>query len=109
MGAHDMKPYSPELLADRWGCSSEKIRRMFHDGDLNGFRLGKLIRIPAAEVERYECQNSNLDGIVESASSSIETQPDREFDVRLARMMRGSPRPAPLKSGQSSPPLHRNG
>lgn len=48
------RPYSPETLAERWGCSSEKIRRMYHDGELAGFRLGKLIRIPAAEVERFE-------------------------------------------------------
>ena len=50
------KPYSPETLAERWGCSSEKIRLMYHAGEISGFRLGKLIRIPANEVERYECQ-----------------------------------------------------
>jgi excisionase family DNA binding protein len=48
------KPFSPETLAERWGCSAEKIRQMFHQGELAGFRLGKLIRIPANEVERFE-------------------------------------------------------
>ena len=52
------KPYSPQTLADRWGCSAEKVRIMYRNGEINGFQLGKLIRIPAAEVERYECQNT---------------------------------------------------
>jgi excisionase family DNA binding protein len=49
------KPFSPETLAERWDCSAEKVRQMVHRGELPGFRLGKLIRIPAIEVERYEC------------------------------------------------------
>ena len=49
------KPFSPETLAERWGCSAEKVRQMVHRGELQGFRLGKLIRIKAVEVERYEC------------------------------------------------------
>jgi excisionase family DNA binding protein len=47
------KPLSPETLGERWECSSEKIRQMFHRGEIGGFRLGKLIRIPAIEVERF--------------------------------------------------------
>jgi excisionase family DNA binding protein len=54
--ADNRRPFSPETLADRWGCSAEKVRLMYRAGELAGFRLGKLIRIPAAEVERYECQ-----------------------------------------------------
>ena len=51
------KPYSPETLGERWDCSAEKVRLMCRDGEIASFRLGKLIRIPAAEVERYECQS----------------------------------------------------
>ena len=36
------RPYSPETLADRWGCSAEKVRTMYRNGELDGFRLGKL-------------------------------------------------------------------
>jgi excisionase family DNA binding protein len=53
------RPYSPETLGDHWGCSAEKIRQMCRRGDLAFFRLGKLIRIPANEVERIECQNTD--------------------------------------------------
>jgi excisionase family DNA binding protein len=54
------KPFSPETLAERWDCSAEKVRQMVHRGELPGFRLGKLIRIPAIEVERYECAQTQL-------------------------------------------------
>ena len=53
------RPFTPETLADRWGCSSEKIRQMVKRGELQGFRLGKLYRIPANEVERVECLNTD--------------------------------------------------
>lgn len=53
------RPYSPETLGERWGCSAEKIRMMFHAGELAGFRLGKLIRIPASEVERFEREGTS--------------------------------------------------
>src|SRR3954466_14013187 len=94
------KPFSPETLADRWGCSAEKIRRMYHDGDLTGFRLGKLIRIPANEVERYECQNTPSECTAESGCSPIATARENAFEPRLARLTEGSQKLAPVKSGQ---------
>jgi len=106
MGA---RPYSPETLAERWDCSAEKIRRMYHDGELAGFRLGKLIRIPAAEVERYECQISSSSGIEESESSPTRAETESAFAGHLVRQMKGSPRLELVNSGQCSPQPHRNG
>src|SRR5438045_23353 len=68
------RPFTPETLADRWSCSAEKVRQMIHRGELAGFRLGKLFRIPAVEVERYECafqpvQNTSSSNIEESSQS----------------------------------------
>lgn len=48
------RPYSPETLAKRWQCSGAHVRAMIRRGELQAFRLGKLLRIPAAEVERWE-------------------------------------------------------
>lgn len=87
------KPYSLEMLADRWGCSAEKVRQMFHGGELAGFRLGKLIRIPAIEVERIECaqtqpsQNTNSSAIEESSLSPLDAE-RLAAESRLARMIR---------------------
>jgi excisionase family DNA binding protein len=92
MSAH-LRPYSPETLAERWGCSSEKILGMYHAGELAGFRLGKLIRISADEVERYECSNTPSQGIEEN-SPARPTRADDAYQSRLVRMIGNTP-PAP--------------
>ena len=102
------KPYSPETLADRWGCSAEKVRLMYRDGELAGFRLGKLIRIPAAEVERYECQNTPSPCIEVSGHSPSEMVIDG-FESRLARQTEGLPSLAPVNFGRAAMPRKANG
>jgi excisionase family DNA binding protein len=93
------RPFSPETLSERWGCSAEKVRRMYHDGELSGFRLGKLIRITANEVERYECQNTELSNTAEDSPSPITMTSEDAFELRLARMTAGSRRLALATSG----------
>jgi len=96
------KPYSPETLAERWGCSSEKVRLMYKDGELAGFRLGKLIRIPADEVERYECQNTGWSST--EANSALPTPTPRVdgFESRLVRQTGGLRNLALVKCGEQS-------
>lgn len=96
-----MRPYSPETLAERWDCSPEKIRRMYHAGEIQGFRLGKLIRIPAAEVERFECLNTESSNIEDDSVSPSQTASEGAFASRLARMTGVSPKLAPVTSGGS--------
>jgi excisionase family DNA binding protein len=66
------KPFTPESLAERWSCSAEMVRQMIHRGELPAFRLGggKLFRIQATEVERYECAHTQQTN--DTNSSSIE-------------------------------------
>lgn len=97
------KPYSPESLADRWGCSAEKVRRMYHGGEIDGFRLGKLIRIPADAVERYECQNTGSLSTEESSASPTMSPDEAAFVSRLARMTGGSRNLALATSGGREP------
>ena len=97
------RPYSPETLGARWGCSAEKVRRMYHDGELAGFRLGKLIRISAAEVERIECQASTESASTGASSSSLTSATEDGFVSRLARMTGESPKLELPKSGASEP------
>lgn len=96
MGA---RPYSPETLAAHWGCSAEKIRIMCKRGELASFRLGKLIRIPAAEVERYECQITGSSDTEESSASPSATPSEDVFASRLARMTGASRKLALVTSG----------
>ena len=100
------RPYSPETLADRWGCSSEKIRQMYHLGELHGFRLGKLIRIPANEVERFECQNTGLSSIEDNTASPTAIPAS---ELRLARMIGDGPKLSLVKYGDGSNGQPRNG
>lgn len=99
------KPYSPETLADRWGCSAEKVRLMYRAGELPGFRLGKLIRIPANEVERYECQTTTAShGTEENSQSPIETRAERADASRLARLTKDEQTPSLVRFGTGSRP-----
>jgi excisionase family DNA binding protein len=48
------RPFTPDQLAERWGCCAETIRQMAKQGRIDSFRLGKMFRIPHAAVEKYE-------------------------------------------------------
>jgi excisionase family DNA binding protein len=52
--ADDRPAYSPRTLAERWECSDSRVRKLIKDRKLAGFTFGNLIRITAAEVDRYE-------------------------------------------------------
>ena len=89
-------PFTPESLGERWGCSGQKIRNMFHSGELAGFRLGKLIRIPAIEVERYECASTPITSDTKSSpiaesSQSPSVAAKIAGDTRRELMTRASP------------------
>jgi excisionase family DNA binding protein len=44
--------YSPRQVADILSVGPTTVIRYTHDGILKSIRIGKLIRIPAADVER---------------------------------------------------------
>ncbi|WP_420029731.1 excisionase family DNA-binding protein [Rhodovulum sulfidophilum] len=62
--AEPQRPYTPDMLAERWGCSGETVRAMIRDGRLPAFRVGgRLLRVSAQTVKDFEC------GTIESAAS----------------------------------------
>lgn len=50
--------YTPQELAQVWGCCTAKIYRMLRSGALKGFKLGRDWRI--REVDRREYEQANL-------------------------------------------------
>jgi hypothetical protein len=52
------RPFSPQSLAARWGCTPQRVHAMCRKGDLAYFRIGKFIRISYGEVERLEGANT---------------------------------------------------
>lgn len=106
----NQKPFSPQTLADRWGCSPDKIRIMYRAGELAGFTLGKLIRIPAQEVERYECLSGDSQDTEASGRSPGTSQDENcRFESRLEQMTRGSRNSAPTDYGHGEPNQSRTG
>jgi len=90
-------PFTVETLAERWGCSAGAIRNRIRNGEIQCFRIGTLIRIPANEVEKIECPN-----IVSSAS---------EAASQSSGMMRAAPaagRNLPRAIGQERRRKHAN-
>ena len=100
------RPFSPETLAERWACSSEKIRQMCHRGEISYFRLGKLIRIPANEVERIECLTGGSSSTEDNIALPTEIPAG---ELRLARMIGVGPKLSLVKSGVGSTDRPRNG
>lgn len=50
------RAYTVKTLAARWSCGQDVIYDMIRTGAIKTFRVGRAIRISAAEVERYENQ-----------------------------------------------------
>lgn len=78
--------YSPRTLAERWGCSEAHVRAMVRNGKLKSFSLGgKLIRITAEEVRKWET-NQSLSGTEENLPCH---SPTKALDsaVRSARLI----------------------
>src|SRR5262245_65548619 len=79
------KPHTPETLATKWRCSARHVRNLIHRGELECFRIGKLMRIRVEAVEEYECRKSTpSDTIAESSLSSTSTPTESATATRLA-------------------------
>jgi integrase len=84
-------PFTPDSLAHRWLCSESHIRKLLSAGLLKGFKIGKLWRIAAQEVQRFEaCSTSSSDGIVASTSQSGMTKQDIDSAALSARRIGSS-------------------
>lgn len=68
------RAYTVASLAREWECSESVIRKLVANEQLRSFRVGTLIRIPTAEVERYECQNIASNDSEAAMPSSGETK-----------------------------------
>lgn len=75
---NDNNLFTPATLAEAWGCSEQHVRNLLNRGELAHFRLGaKLIRIPGAAVEEFQCRMTSRiqsAGTEESSASSGTTK-----------------------------------
>ncbi|MBB3692483.1 helix-turn-helix domain-containing protein [Sphingomonas sp. BK580] len=88
--------YSVATLAARWGCGTDTVYALVRSGELRHFKLGgKLIRIRADEVERYERREpspaSGIDQDVRAAE--VQARKSDAADLRLERLIDRPSRP----------------
>jgi excisionase family DNA binding protein len=75
------RAYTVASLAREWECSESVIRKLVATEQLRCFRVGTLIRIPVAEVERYECQATACNDSEAVTPSSTATNPATATDT----------------------------
>ena len=64
-------PFTPQMLAERWGCSRQHVHDLIKQRQLRAFRIGtKLLRVSAEEVARWEAQNTGSGSSMTDTSSS---------------------------------------
>ncbi|WP_108500505.1 helix-turn-helix domain-containing protein [Paracoccus indicus] len=90
-----VRPYTPEMLADRWDCSGETVRAMIRSGTLPAFRVGRMMRITAKAVEDYECGIIGSDVSKDDSSScgTTRTEPGDVIALRHTRRRMPSAKP----------------
>lgn len=97
-----MTVYSVATLARHWECGTDTIYSMIRSGDLQAFKVGgKLLRIRADEVERYECRTITACNDTEESSPSSSTREDDATDIRLERLIEHRPRPQLVHGGNA--------
>ena len=85
------RPFTPDSLAERWGCSGKHIRSLIQKGEIPHFRVGgKLLRIPAEAVAEIEaCQteepDTNSNGTEENGPSNGSNTAELDA-IRRARL-----------------------
>ncbi|HBQ33110.1 helix-turn-helix domain-containing protein [Brucella oryzae] len=79
--------YRPEDVAKLWGCSSRQIRNMINSGQLEAFRVGKLLRISPSAVEAYQCRNTVSVNSEENTAPSVGRTAPADV-IRLRRQTR---------------------
>lgn len=66
--------WTPDMIAERWLCSSQTVRDLCHSGALRSFRTGRMFRIRREWLEDYEqCQTSASEDSAEVSASTGET------------------------------------
>jgi excisionase family DNA binding protein len=94
--------FSVSTLAQHWDCGTDTIYSLIKSGDLPAFKLGgKLLRIRADDVERYECRTITASNDSADNSPSSFTRAEDATDIRLERLIERRPKPQLVHSGTS--------
>lgn len=81
------RPWTPDMLAERWGVSGETVRQLIRSGQLPGFRVGRMLRVKHEIVEAYECGTIGSEDSKDDTSSHGTTS-EAPADVIALRLKR---------------------
>ena len=69
------KPFTVAQVAERWACSPDAVYALIRSKKLQAFRVGgKLLRIQAKEIERWESIGANTQS-ESTGSDNYSTKP----------------------------------
>lgn len=95
--------YSVASLAEHWECGTDTIYSMIKSGDLPAFKVGgRLLRIRADEVERFECRTATASNDTAIDTRSFGMKADVDTDIRLERLIERPQRPQLVHSGNGA-------
>jgi hypothetical protein len=95
--------YTARTLARRWQCTPQHVYNLRQRGDLTGFKLGKLWRITAQEIEAFEGERCPTTGSEGSTADGLSCgrKVGGDIDGALSQRMR-------LRRAQHSETLPEN-
>ena len=100
------RPFTVPTLAARWECSEGLVRKMIERGELSAFRLGVLIRIPASEVAKVECQSLTASNDLGEGSPLSGERESNGGDEGSTPKIGRARKPRPAASGKQAT-IHR--
>lgn len=75
--------FSVATLAEHWDVCRETVRKRIRDGELGAFQNGRLVRIPVAEVEKFEQRNMIVPEPAGTEEAPIEEMASEEKDPEV--------------------------
>lgn len=80
------RPLTVDQAASHLGCSASHIRSLCARGELRHFRLGRLIRIPAAAMEELECASSGSETGSTPTGEKAASPDERRSELRIVNL-----------------------
>jgi excisionase family DNA binding protein len=100
-------PYTPDTLAERWGCSERHVRNLIKRGELRHYKVGlKLLRVAPEMVREYkakQCSPTPSADTGENGRSASGKMDTARSGLRLARQIAKKRKGSLPRSSQSAP------
>ncbi|MBI2254879.1 MAG: helix-turn-helix domain-containing protein [Proteobacteria bacterium] len=101
------RPYTLDVLAERWECTGAHVRRLCTAGKLRHFKIGNLYRIPVDAVLEFEVGHYGEDKATSPVGATMSSEKDdpvaayiRSYRERISALPGGPVLPLPLHNAK---------